>query len=68
MKQLHEKICVLEAAKDSQAMEQVELHDQELTNSKIIQQLQQDIELLKVNFHSAVEPVFAATCLERSPF
>ena len=48
MKQLHEKICVLEAAKDSQAMEQVEFHDQELTNSKIIQQLQQDIELLKV--------------------
>jgi len=61
VKQLKEKICALEAAKDSQAMEQVELHDKELVNNKIINQLQQDIELLKVNLHSTVEFVLTAS-------
>jgi len=48
VKQLEEKICAMEAAKDSQAMEQVEIQDQKLVDNKIIHQLQQDIELLKV--------------------
>lgn len=49
VKNLQEKICTLEASKDSEVMNQVECHNLEVTNSNTIQQLQQDIALLKVS-------------------
>ena len=49
VKKLQEKLCTLEASKDSEVISQVECHDLEATNSNTIQQLQQDIALLKVS-------------------
>ena len=49
VKKLQEQICTLEASKDSEMINQVECHDLEITNDNIIQQLQQDIALLRVS-------------------
>ena len=49
VKKLQEKLCTLEASKDGEVINQVECHDLEATNSNTIQQLQQDIALLKVS-------------------
>lgn len=49
VKKLQEKLYTLEVSKDSEVINQVECHDLEVTNSNTIQQLQQDIALLKVS-------------------
>lgn len=51
VKKLQEKICSLEASKDSEVINQMECHELEVTNSKTIRQLQEDIALLKVNHY-----------------
>ena len=50
VKKLQEQICTLEASKDSEMINQVECHDLEIINGNIIQQLQQDIALLRVSY------------------
>jgi len=50
VKKLQEKICTLGACKDSEVINLAECHDLEVTNNNTIQQLQQDIALLKVNY------------------
>ena len=52
VKKLQEKVCMLEASKDSEMLNQVECHDLEVTNRNTIQQLQEDIGLLKVGHSS----------------
>ena len=49
VKKLQEKVCTLEASKDSEMLNQAECHDLEVTNNNTIQLLQEDIELLKVS-------------------
>ena len=49
VKKLREKLYTLEVSKDSEVINQVECHDLEVTNNNTIQQLQQDIALLKVS-------------------
>ena len=49
VKKLQEKIVTLEASKDGEVINQVECRDLEITNSSTIQQLQEDIALLKVS-------------------
>ena len=49
VKKLQEKICTLEASKDGEVINQVECSDLEITNTNTIQQLQEDIALLKVS-------------------
>ena len=49
VKKLQEKVCTLEASKDGEVINQVECRDLEITNSSTIQQLQEDIALLKVS-------------------
>ena len=51
VKKLQEKLCSLETSKDGEVINQVDCHDLEATNSNTIQQLQQDIALLKVSLY-----------------
>lgn len=54
VKKLQEKLCTLEASKDSEVISQVECHDLEVTNGNTIHQLQQDIALLKVSHYNVI--------------